>query len=70
MPQYSLHIERFDGTLDGAFITYPAKSTALKVAKEIAKKPQFDAMNLIVNNSKKLTVAIFPFPKMEDDKNG
>lgn len=59
---YTLHMERMDGTLDPAFITYPTKAKAIRIARDIAKKPSFDAINLIVNDEQEMTVLSLKLP--------
>jgi hypothetical protein len=60
---YTLHHELTDGTLDKAFVSYPSKRAALRVAKLLAKRPTFDVERLIVNNADQMTVASFDLPE-------
>lgn len=60
---YTLHHERTDGTLDDAFISYPTKAQALRVAKMLSKSPSFDAINLIINDCNEMTVKVFRLPE-------
>lgn len=62
---YTLHNELTDATLDDAFISYPNKRTALRVAKLLSKKPAFMVARIIVNDAEEMTVAQFPVPQTD-----
>jgi len=60
---YTLHHELSDGTLDRAFICYPSKRVAMRVAKLLAKQPSFCVESLIVNDADGMTIAHFQLPE-------
>lgn len=60
MIAYTLHNELTDATLERAFISYPSKKTALRVARQIAKKPAFQVSKIVVCDCEGLSIADFP----------
>jgi hypothetical protein len=62
MASYTLHHERTDGTLDDAFISYPSKRAALRVAGQLAKSSSFDVVRLIVNDAEQMTIKVYTLP--------
>lgn len=60
---YALHQELTDGTCDDAFIRYPSKRVALRIARDIAKRPAFMVANILVCDADDLTIARFGVPQ-------
>jgi len=63
---YGLAMERTDGTMDAPFYTYTNKATAIRIARQLSKKPSFDCVKIWVDIvGEDLGVWSAPLPKWE-----
>jgi hypothetical protein len=63
---YGIAMERTDATTEDPFITYPNKATAIRVAKDLAKKPSFDCVKIwVLHIEEDMGVWSAPLPKWE-----
>lgn len=61
---YGLAMELTDSTTEEPFITYPNKAAAIRVAKQIAKKPSFDAVKIwVMDINEDVGIWSAPLPK-------
>ncbi len=59
---YTIHNELTDATLEAAFISYSSKKVALRVARQVSKRPAFQVSKIVVCNSEGLSIADFSIP--------